>query len=47
MTFIEQLRAAERANDSMLCVGLDPDLSRFPAGVSRDAAGLYALRRAG
>ena len=43
MTFIEQLRAAERANDSMLCVGLDPDLSRFPAGVSRDAAGLYAF----
>ena len=41
MTFLEQLRVAERANDSMLCVGLDPDLSRFPAGVSRDAAGLY------
>ena len=41
MTFLEQLRAAERANDSMLCVGLDPDLSRLPAGVSRDAAGLY------
>ncbi len=41
MTFLDKLRAAERANASMLCVGLDPDLSRFPAGVSRDAQGIY------
>ena len=31
MSFTEQLAAAERRNDSMLCVGLDPDPARFPA----------------
>ena len=41
MNFLDQLRAAERANDSMLCVGLDPEPSRFPAGVARDAEGIY------
>lgn len=30
MTFIEMLRAAERKNNSMLCVGLDPEPQRFP-----------------
>jgi orotidine-5'-phosphate decarboxylase len=30
MPFLDQLRAAERLNDSMLCVGLDPDPARFP-----------------
>ena len=32
-TFGERLTAAMRANDSLLCVGLDPDLSRFPASL--------------
>ena len=31
MTFIEKLDAAWRRNDSLLCVGLDPDLSKMPA----------------
>lgn len=31
MTFTEQLAAAWRKNDSLLCVGLDPDPARFPA----------------
>ena len=31
MTFINKLSAAWAANDSLLCVGLDPDISRFPA----------------
>jgi len=30
-TFIRKLQAAWQANDSLLCVGLDPDLKRFPA----------------
>lgn len=30
-TFGQRLQHAMRANDSLLCVGLDPDLSRFPA----------------
>ena len=31
MKFTDQLAAAERRNDSMLCVGLDPDPAKFPA----------------
>ncbi|MEN3294667.1 MAG: orotidine-5-phosphate decarboxylase, partial [Burkholderiales bacterium] len=31
MTFIEKLSAAWTANDSLLCVGLDPDIQKFPA----------------
>ncbi|MDI1254254.1 orotidine-5'-phosphate decarboxylase [Thermomonas sp.] len=31
MTFIEQLRARWQASNSLVCVGLDPDPSRFPA----------------
>ena len=30
MTFIQQLTAAWAANDSLLCVGLDPDVARLP-----------------
>ncbi len=31
MTFIEKLTAAWTANNSLLCVGLDPDTAKFPA----------------
>ncbi len=31
MTFIDKLSAAWKAHDSLLCVGLDPDLARLPA----------------
>ena len=31
MNFIDKLSAAWTANNSLLCVGLDPDLARFPA----------------
>ncbi len=30
MTFLEQLRNAERTNGSLLCVGLDPEPAKFP-----------------
>jgi len=40
MNFLDQLRRAQAQNDSMLCVGLDPEPSRFPAGVARDAGGI-------
>ena len=30
MTFIEKLSAAWAAHDSLLCVGLDPDIGKFP-----------------
>ena len=32
--FIDKLRRAARANDSLLCIGLDPDPERLPEGVS-------------
>ena len=41
MTFLDMLRAAERQNGSMLCVGLDPDPSRFPARLQGDASKIY------
>ena len=37
MAFIDQLRAAERQNRSLLCVGLDPEPSRFPGKLKGDA----------
>ncbi len=41
MTFLNQLREAGSRNQSMLCVGLDPEPSRFPAGIARDAEGIH------
>ena len=41
MTFLEQLQEAERSNQSMLCVGLDPEPSKFPAHLKSDASKIY------
>ena len=41
MTFLDQLCEAESLNQSMLCVGLDPEPSRFPTGITRDAEGIH------
>ncbi len=41
MTFLEQLQGAERQNGSLLCVGLDPEPSKFPAGLKGDASKIY------
>ena len=41
MTFLDMLRAAERQNRSMLCVGLDPEPTRFPAQLKGDANKIY------
>ena len=41
MTFLDMLRAAERQNSSMLCVGLDPEPSKFPAHLRGDASKIY------
>ena len=43
MNFLDQLRAAQSQNQSMLCVGLDPEPTRFPAGIARDPEGIYAF----
>jgi orotidine-5'-phosphate decarboxylase len=41
MTFLDRLRSAERSNGSMLCVGLDPEPSRFPGALQGDASRIY------
>ena len=41
MNFIDKLRAAERHNQSLLCVGLDPDPARFPGALRGDAGRIY------
>jgi len=41
MTFLDQLRAAERHNGSMLCVGLDPEPARFPGALRGNASRIF------
>jgi orotidine-5'-phosphate decarboxylase len=41
MTFIDQLRHAERTNGSLLCVGLDPEPSKLPDALRGDASKMY------
>jgi len=41
MTFLEQLQGAERQNGSLLCVGLDPEPNKFPAGLKGDPSKIY------
>ena len=40
-SFIERLKAAEQQNQSMLCVGLDPEPTRFPGKLKGDASKIY------
>jgi orotidine-5'-phosphate decarboxylase len=41
MTFLEMLQGARARNGSMLCVGLDPEPTRFPGRLKDDAARIY------
>jgi orotidine-5'-phosphate decarboxylase len=41
VTFAERLAAAERHHGSLLCVGLDPEPARFPAGWKGDPARIF------
>lgn len=41
MTFLDQLQTAAQRNASALCVGLDPEPKRFPAGLRGDASRIY------
>jgi orotidine-5'-phosphate decarboxylase len=41
MNFIDMLSAAERHNASMLCVGLDPEPTKFPDRYKGDANKIY------
>jgi orotidine-5'-phosphate decarboxylase len=41
MTFTEMLARAERANQSLLCVGLDPEPARFPGAWKNDPTRIF------
>jgi len=41
MNFIDMLGAAERQNQSLLCVGLDPDPAKFPTRYKGDASRIF------
>jgi len=41
MNFIDKLRQAEALNDSMLCVGLDPEPAKFPGAWQGDAGRIF------
>ena len=44
--FIEKLTGAWRANNSLLCVGIDPDLKRFPAHLAGRPGAIAEFGRA-
>jgi orotidine-5'-phosphate decarboxylase len=41
MSFTEKLAHAERKNDSLLCVGLDPEPTKFPGAWQHDRARIF------
>ena len=46
MTFIEKLNAAWRSNESMVCVGLDPDLKKLPECVRNTEYPIFNFNKA-
>jgi orotidine-5'-phosphate decarboxylase len=46
VSFLEKLNAAWDANDSLLCVGLDPDVKRFPACLQGKPDAIFAFCKA-
>jgi orotidine-5'-phosphate decarboxylase len=46
MTFVAQLVASWARSDSLVCVGLDPELERFPAQVARQASPIFQFNKA-
>ena len=46
MTFGEKLERTAAKNDSLLCVGLDPDISKLPPAVQRKADPLFEFNKA-
>jgi orotidine-5'-phosphate decarboxylase len=45
MAFVTQLEQAWRRNESLVCVGLDPEPARFPAGVRDAPDAIFAFCR--
>ncbi len=46
MNFINKLAGAWKRNDSLVCVGLDPDLARLPAHLPRTIESIFEFNRA-
>lgn len=46
MNFIGKLNAAWQKNNSLACVGLDPDLSRFPEVLPKNADSIFDFNKA-
>ena len=46
MMFIKKLAAAWRANDSLLCIGLDPDLNKLPEQFQDQPDAIFAFCKA-
>ena len=46
MTFMQSLQAAWQRNDSLVCVGLDPEPAKFPADLRGDPDAIFAFCRA-
>lgn len=46
MNFINKLSAAWTTNNSLLCVGLDPDVARMPPALQRDPEGIFKFCKA-
>ncbi len=45
MSFMQSLRSAWQRNDSLVCVGLDPEPARFPARFADDEDAVFAFCR--
>ena len=41
MSFADKIAQAERANDSLLCIGLDPEPAKFPGAWKNDPARIF------
>ena len=46
MNFINKLSTAWTSNNSLLCVGLDPDVSRMPVHLQNEPDGIYTFCKA-
>ena len=44
--FTQQLERAWRDNDSLVCVGLDPEIERFPPRIRAEASPIFQFNRA-
>jgi orotidine-5'-phosphate decarboxylase len=45
-SFIEQLQRGWDGNDSLVCVGLDPEIERFPPHVAESASPIFQFNKA-